>query len=76
MPNTSRRTLLLTGAATLREGRVPVRVEAQRDRLLAVKRGEVPWTEVNSWRKELHGGHAATLEAIGEGAPRVVSLGE
>ena len=46
--------LLLTGAATLREGRVPVRVEAHRERLLAVKRGEVPWTEVDAWRKELH----------------------
>ena len=46
--------LLLTGAATLREGRVPVRVEAHRDRLLAVKRGEVSWPEVNAWRKELH----------------------
>ena len=46
--------LLLTGAATLREARVPVRVEAHRDRLLAVKRGEVPWTEVEAWRKELH----------------------
>jgi uncharacterized protein len=46
--------LLLTGAATLREGRVPVRVEAHRERLLAVKRGEVRWAEVNSWRKELH----------------------
>jgi predicted nucleotidyltransferase len=37
--------LLLTGAATLREGRVPVRVEAHREKLLAVKRGEVPWAE-------------------------------
>jgi hypothetical protein len=46
--------LLLTGAATLREGRVPVRVEAQRDRLLAVKRGELPWAQVNEWRLELH----------------------
>ena len=46
--------LLLTGAATLRETRVPVRVEAHRDRLLAVKRGELPWTEVDAWRKELH----------------------
>ena len=46
--------LLLTGAATLREARVPVRVEAHRDRLLAVKRGELPWTEVDAWRKELH----------------------
>src|SRR3989442_11786270 len=31
--------LLLTGAATLRDARVPVRVEAHRERLLAVKRG-------------------------------------
>ncbi len=46
--------LLLTGAATLRECRVPVRVEAFRDRLLAVKRGEMPWTEVEAWRQELH----------------------
>jgi predicted nucleotidyltransferase len=46
--------LLFTGAAALREGRVPVRVEAHRERLLAVKRGELPWTEVDAWRKELH----------------------
>ena len=46
--------LLLTGAATLREGRVPVRVEAHRDRLLAVKRGDLPWAEIDRWRKELH----------------------
>jgi len=46
--------LLLTGAATLRDARVPVRVEAHRDRLLAVKRGELPWADVDAWRKELH----------------------
>ena len=46
--------LLLTGAATLREARVPVRVEAHGERLLAVKRGEMPWAEVDAWRKELH----------------------
>jgi len=46
--------LLLTGAATLREARVPVRVETHRDRLLAVKRGETSWAEVDAWRKELH----------------------
>jgi predicted nucleotidyltransferase len=46
--------LLLTGAATLRENRVPVRVETHRDRLLSVKRGELPWAEVDAWRKELH----------------------
>jgi len=46
--------LLVTGAATLRENRVPVRVGLHRDRLLAVKRGEVPWVEVNHWRQDLH----------------------
>jgi uncharacterized protein len=55
--------LLLTGAATLREGRVPVRVEAQRERLLAVKRGELAWTEVDKWRKELHHDFEAALTA-------------
>jgi predicted nucleotidyltransferase len=46
--------LLLTGAATLREGRIPVRVETHRDRLLAVKRGDLTWAELDVWRKELH----------------------
>jgi uncharacterized protein len=46
--------LLLTGAATPREARVPVRVEAYREGLLAVKRGDLPWAEVDAWRKELH----------------------
>jgi hypothetical protein len=46
--------LLLTGAATLREARVPVHVETHRDRLLAVKRGDMPWAGVDAWRKELH----------------------
>lgn len=46
--------LFLTGAATLRNGRVPVRVEAHRDRRLAVKRGGIAWREVDAWRQELH----------------------
>jgi predicted nucleotidyltransferase len=46
--------LLLTGAATLRQGVVAVHVEAHRERLLAVKRGERPWAEVDAWRRELH----------------------
>lgn len=46
--------LLITGAATLRTSEVPVRIEAHRDRLLAVKRGDLPWVEVDAWRKELH----------------------
>src|ERR1041385_5687722 len=46
--------LLLTGASTLRDARVPVRVEAHRERLLTAKRGEMPGAEVDAWRKELH----------------------
>jgi len=46
--------LLITGAATLREGRVPVRIELHRDRLLAIKRAEVAWAEVDAWRTELY----------------------
>lgn len=46
--------LLITGAATLRTGNVPVRVEAHREHLLSVKRGELTWAEVDAWRKELH----------------------
>lgn len=46
--------LLITGAAALREARVPVRVETHRDRLLSVKRGELEWPEIEAWRQELH----------------------
>jgi hypothetical protein len=46
--------LLMTGAATLREGRVPVNVGTRRDQLLAVKHGELSWEKVDAWRQELH----------------------
>ncbi|HZV35963.1 MAG TPA: nucleotidyltransferase domain-containing protein [Verrucomicrobiae bacterium] len=48
--------LLISGAAALRTCAVPVRLEdeAFRTRLLAVKRGEIPWLEVDLWRKDLH----------------------
>ena len=46
--------LLLAGVTVLREGFVPVRVGEHRDRLLAIKRGEVAWDEVEAWRLELH----------------------
>jgi predicted nucleotidyltransferase len=46
--------LLLAGVTTLREGRVPVDAGEHRDRLLAIKRGEVPWDEVEAWRLRLH----------------------
>lgn len=47
--------LLLAAVTTLREGHVPVAVDARyRHRLLAIKRGEVPWVEVDAWRLALH----------------------
>ncbi|MFN7133252.1 MAG: DNA polymerase beta superfamily protein [Myxococcales bacterium] len=47
--------LLVTGITILEERWVPVRVDAHRERLLAIRRGEVEWEEINRWRLELHG---------------------
>jgi hypothetical protein len=47
--------LLLSGVTVLREGFVPLRVDEYRDRLLAIRRGEVNWGEVERWRLRLHG---------------------
>ncbi|HEX8912338.1 MAG TPA: nucleotidyltransferase domain-containing protein [Humisphaera sp.] len=46
--------LLLAGVTTLREGRVPVDVGEHRGTLLAIKRGDVPWDEVEALRLRLH----------------------
>ncbi len=46
--------LLLAGITALREGIIPVQVAEHRDRLLAIKRGEVPWEELDAWRLDLH----------------------
>lgn len=46
--------LLIAGVTGLTHGYIPVRVEEHRDRLLAIKRGEVAWPEVNAWRLDLH----------------------
>jgi hypothetical protein len=46
--------LLISGITVLREGHVPVRVEEHRERLLAIKRGEIPFEEVEAWRIKLH----------------------
>jgi hypothetical protein len=45
--------LLISGITVLKEGFVPVRVSEHRDRLLAIKRGEVPFDEVETWRLDL-----------------------
>lgn len=46
--------LLLSGVTVLREGFVPVRVDEHRDELLAIRRGEVSWEDVNTRRLALH----------------------
>ncbi|MEW6207423.1 MAG: nucleotidyltransferase domain-containing protein [Acidobacteriota bacterium] len=46
--------LLVSGVTVMKEGYVPVRVEAHRERLLAIRRGEVGWEEINEWRLRLH----------------------
>ena len=47
--------LQIAGITALAEGHVPIRVDGSlRDRLLAIKRGDVPWPEVEAWRLELH----------------------
>jgi uncharacterized protein len=46
--------LLISGITVLRDAYVPVRVDAYRDQLLAIKRGEIPWENTEKWRRELH----------------------
>jgi len=46
--------LLLSGVEVLKHGLVPLRVDEYRDRLLAIRRGDVPWAEVERWRLALH----------------------
>ncbi|AWN21993.1 nucleotidyltransferase [Deinococcus irradiatisoli] len=46
--------LLLSGIAVLEKGEVLVHVGEHRETLLAVKRGELAWDELNRWRLALH----------------------
>jgi len=46
--------LLLSGIHVLKHGFVAVRVEEQREQLLAIKRGELPWEGTEKWRLALH----------------------
>jgi hypothetical protein len=55
--------LLQSGITVLREAYVPVRIaDDQRERFLAIRRGEVPWEEVEAWRKALHAGFDAAYQ--------------
>jgi hypothetical protein len=46
--------LLMSGIAVVEHGEVSIHVGEHRESLLAVKRGELPWAEVNAWRLDLH----------------------
>ncbi len=46
--------LLLQGIEILREGELNIKVDANRDKLLSIKRGELLWESVNDWRLMLH----------------------
>jgi predicted nucleotidyltransferase len=46
--------LLLSGVEVLKHGFVPLRVDEFRDRLLAIRSGDLPWEEVERWRLALH----------------------
>lgn len=54
--------LLLSGIHVLREGLVAVDVGEHRDRLLAIKRSEMPWNEIEAWRRSLHVAFDQALE--------------
>jgi len=54
--------LLLSGITVLKEGEVLVHVGEHRDTLLAVKRGELAWEELNRWRLDLHRQFGAAVQ--------------
>lgn len=55
--------LLLAGITALESGEIAVRVAGEhRERLLAIRRGEVPWREVDAWRLDLHRQFDAAFE--------------
>jgi uncharacterized protein len=57
--------LLLSGVAVLKHGFVPLRVDEHRERLLAIRRGEIPWEQVEEWRLSLHAELDRVLETTG-----------
>jgi hypothetical protein len=54
--------LLIAGVETLRSGVVPVHVGVHREKLLAIKRGDVPFEECEAWRLDLHRQFDADIE--------------
>jgi hypothetical protein len=54
--------LLLEGISVLKSGFLQVRMGENREQLLAIRRGEAHWEEVNAWRLSLHKAFDAALE--------------
>ncbi len=46
--------LLISGVTILRDTYVPVNVGEYKEKLLAIRLGQLTWTEVNDWRLALH----------------------
>lgn len=55
--------LLSAGVGVLTTGEVPVDVGDERERLLAVRRGELAWQEIETWRHRLHARFTAAAAA-------------
>ncbi|GIH27681.1 nucleotidyltransferase [Acrocarpospora phusangensis] len=62
--------LLLSGRHLVLHGEPLVQVGAHRDRLLAVRRGELSWAEVAAWRDDLTAGLGASPCALPENPDR------
>lgn len=58
--------LLLSGVHLARHGEPRVHVGDDRERLLAIKRGEMPWAEVEAWRARLAAELASPVSALPE----------
>ncbi|SDI39017.1 nucleotidyltransferase domain-containing protein [Nonomuraea jiangxiensis] len=64
--------LLLSGLHLARHGEPLIQVGPHRDRLMAIRRGEVPWAEVDAWRAGLTAELTAMMTATMAGAPTVL----
>ncbi|MFI6503152.1 DNA polymerase beta superfamily protein [Nonomuraea typhae] len=62
--------LLKSGLHLVRHGEPALDAGADRDRLLAVKRGEVPWAEVTAWRARLAAEYEAAAGVLPEAPDR------
>ena len=55
--------ILLLGLSALRNGEIAVDVGSHRSKLLAIKKGELPWGNVDMWRRELHEAYGPALRS-------------